>query len=186
MATVSDAFTIGMILLLIFGAISFYLYTRIQQGEKRLSLCENILLDMKVSSEQGMHLTNLDFMSAPEMGQTDMYESAIDAAYSPEEPIDDVMVEKVDEDIVPMHKTVQDEEEQDDQGEQEIDVSLYDGLTVKELKNLAKNNHISGASSMSRTQLIDALSKAKIVPSIVNEIVPSGAPVDENGAVSFD
>lgn len=185
MATVSDAFTIGMILLLIFGAISFYLYTRIQQGEKRLSLCENILLDMKVSSEQGMHLTNLDFMSAPEMGQTDMYESAIDAAYSPEEPIDDVMVEKVDEDMIPtLHQTTS--QEQEEEQEEEIDLSLYDGLTVKELKNLAKNNHISGASSMSRTQLIDALTKAKIVPSIVNEIVPSGAPVDENGAVSFD
>jgi hypothetical protein len=185
MATVSDAFTIGMILLLIFGAISFYLYTRIQQGEKRLSLCENILLDMKVSSEQGMHLTNLDFMSAPEMGQTDMYESAIDAAYSPEEPIDDVMVEKVDEDMIStLHQTTS--QEQEEEQEEEIDLSLYDGLTVKELKNLAKNNHISGASSMSRTQLIDALTKAKIVPSIVNEIVPSGAPVDENGAVSFD
>jgi hypothetical protein len=180
MAAISDAFTIGVILLLIFGAISFYLYTRIQQTEKRLNLCENILLDLKVSTEQGMHISSLDFMTSAETAPTELYESAIEAAYNSEEvsAMDDITVEKVEN--LPEDTFEQNEIEED------IDISLYDSLNVKELKNLAKNNHISGASSMSRTQIIDALSKAKIIPSITNESATNAVPFGENGAVSFD
>ncbi len=164
---ISDAFTIGVILLLIFGAVCFYLYTRIQQTEKRLNLCENILLDLKVAAEHG---TFSDSTPAPfsmndtaellttnesrdiEMETDDinaMYERAIDEAYEttadelPEDDTADVMIEKV---------------------EEVIDSSVYDSLNVKELKSLAKQHHIAGASSMSRNQLIDALVEANVKP----------------------
>jgi len=50
----SDTLTVGIILLLLFGAICFYLYSRIIQGEKKISLLENILLDLKVATESSM------------------------------------------------------------------------------------------------------------------------------------
>ena len=51
MNTLSDALTIGMVLTLVFGAVCFYLYSRITQMEKRIGLTENILLDLKMATE---------------------------------------------------------------------------------------------------------------------------------------
>lgn len=185
---ISDAFTIGVILLLIFGAVCFYLYTRIQQTEKRLNLCENILLDLKVAAEHG---TFSDSTPAPfsmndttellttnesrdiEMETDDinaMYERAIDEAYdasSDDIPVDeteDVLIEKVEED--------------------RIDESIYDSMNVKELKSLAKQHHISGSSSMSRSQLIEALVEANAKPEPVT--FPTSDISSTAESVSFD
>lgn len=51
MNPVGDAFTVGIVLLLLIGAVAFYLYTRLTHVEKRISLLENILLDMRVAME---------------------------------------------------------------------------------------------------------------------------------------
>lgn len=51
MNPVGDTFTVGIVLLLLIGAVAFYLYTRISQVEKRINLLENILLDLKVATE---------------------------------------------------------------------------------------------------------------------------------------
>lgn len=51
MNPVGDAFTVGIVLLLLIGAVAFYLYTRLSQVEKRINLLENILLDLKVATE---------------------------------------------------------------------------------------------------------------------------------------
>lgn len=51
MNPVGDTFTVGIVLLLLIGAVAFYLYTRIGQVEKRINLLENILLDLKVATE---------------------------------------------------------------------------------------------------------------------------------------
>ena len=47
----SESTTVGVLLLLIFGAISFYLYSRVNYTEKRMSLMENMLLDIKMGIE---------------------------------------------------------------------------------------------------------------------------------------
>lgn len=54
MAGLSDSITIGILLLLIFGAVSFYLYSRMSQTEKRLGLLENLLLTLKLSTEASL------------------------------------------------------------------------------------------------------------------------------------
>ena len=61
MNPVGDAFTVGIVLLLLIGAVAFYLYTRLTQVEKRMGLLENILLDLKVATENS-------FMGFPGMG----------------------------------------------------------------------------------------------------------------------
>jgi hypothetical protein len=50
MAGLNDTLTLGLILVLLFGAVSLYLYTRIQQCEQKLNLVESILLDIKMSA----------------------------------------------------------------------------------------------------------------------------------------
>lgn len=47
----SESATIGILLLLVFGAVSFYLYSRINYTEKRMGLIENMLLDLKLGLE---------------------------------------------------------------------------------------------------------------------------------------
>jgi hypothetical protein len=54
MAGLSDSLTIGILLILVFGAAAFYLYSRLTQTDKRLSLMENVLLTLKMTTEASM------------------------------------------------------------------------------------------------------------------------------------
>ena len=51
MTTLNETLTLGLVLVLLFGSICLYLYTRIQQNEQKLNLVENILLDLKIANE---------------------------------------------------------------------------------------------------------------------------------------
>ena len=51
MPSLNDTLTLGLVLILLFGAVSLYLYTRVQQCEQKLNLVESILLDIKMSAE---------------------------------------------------------------------------------------------------------------------------------------
>ena len=52
MSIISESLTIGLLLSLVFGALFFYIYSRLSYVEKRISLMENILLDIKITQEQ--------------------------------------------------------------------------------------------------------------------------------------
>ena len=52
MAAISDAVVIGIVLGLVFGAVCYYLFSRMTQLERKVGLMENILLDLKVTTEQ--------------------------------------------------------------------------------------------------------------------------------------
>jgi hypothetical protein len=60
----SESATIGILLLLIFGAVSFYLYSRINYTEKRMGLMENMLLDIKMGLES-MNKEEPEFVPEP-------------------------------------------------------------------------------------------------------------------------
>jgi hypothetical protein len=49
-----DSLTVGIVLTLIFGAVCFYLYSRMGQNEKRVGLLENLLLSLKMSTEASL------------------------------------------------------------------------------------------------------------------------------------
>lgn len=51
MSYLSDTLTVGLILVLVFGSIALYLYTRVQQTEQKVSLLESIVLDLKLTGE---------------------------------------------------------------------------------------------------------------------------------------
>jgi hypothetical protein len=54
MPGLNDSLTIGILLTLIFGAVAFYLYSRMSQNEKRLGLLENLLLTLKMTTEASL------------------------------------------------------------------------------------------------------------------------------------
>ncbi len=64
MNLVGDVFTVGKVLLLLIGAVAFYLYTRIAQVEKHMNLLESILLDLKVATENSFLGFPMPMMSA--------------------------------------------------------------------------------------------------------------------------
>jgi len=51
MSYLGDTLTVGLILVLVFGSIALYLYTRVQQTEQKVSLLESIVLDLKLTGE---------------------------------------------------------------------------------------------------------------------------------------
>ena len=59
----SDSLSIGILITLVFGALFFYLYSRQLQTEKRTGLIEQMLMDLKMSSENLW--SNLSTVPAP-------------------------------------------------------------------------------------------------------------------------
>lgn len=48
----TDATVVGITLLMLLGAVGYYLYHRIDMLDRKIGLMENILLDLKVATEQ--------------------------------------------------------------------------------------------------------------------------------------
>ena len=76
MSLLSESLTIGLLLTLVFGALFFYLYSRVSYAEKRVSLMEGILIDLKIKEEQHhMHL--------PKVPSHMTFNDAVDTVHMP-------------------------------------------------------------------------------------------------------
>ena len=134
---ISDGVVIGVVLGLIFAAVSYYLYSRIGQLERKVGLMENILLDLKVTTEQ----TLMAATEPPQHPET----SAVE--YSFTGPFESTDVEQVSEQAPESQKAVE-----------KTSVSVnYEAMTYKELKALAKAKSITGVQHLSKAQVIDAI-----------------------------
>lgn len=163
----TDSLTIGIMITLVFGAVCFYLYSRLVQNEKRVALLENILLDLKVSMEQGA-------------GFGDSHQEDGPAAVNHIQPISGPMplerddIEQTDEDF---YKNILDQtavqagtplEQTETKAPPSSPVAStngtkvqpnYESMTVKELKALAKQRGLSTPSGAGRKELMDTLRK---------------------------
>jgi hypothetical protein len=176
MAAISDAVVIGIVLGLVFGAVCYYLYSRMTQLERKVGLMENILLDLKVTTEQtllsvtelpeGLQHSNHG-MQYSEMNDSDEKEhtlmhsgSGSDAEMDSGAEMDsdsnlnlnsesrDVFVEQVSR-VRTSPSSVQVEKSN-------VTVN-YEAMTYKELTSLAKQNGVTGIRNLSKAQVIDAL-----------------------------
>jgi hypothetical protein len=183
MTSLSDTLTVGLVLVLLFGSIALYLYTRLQQAEQKISLLESILLDLKMSAEiksyselpasdhqedsrptQGGYAVFNDDEGADEdvSANQDVDESgcpvkvlgaAISGAISPSSNPETKTTE-----YAPLDDAVQLEPESKDTKDTTVRMSAnYESMTLKELQTLAKNRGISGASTMKKGSIIEAL-----------------------------
>lgn len=152
MAGLSDSITIGILLLLIFGAVSFYLYSRMSQTEKRLGLLENLLLTLKLSTEASL------------MGPDSVEPISSPAPLNPED-VDDVHEEdyaamlKASSPAAPFRPATPTKSEEADAEEllrsmnpekkTSVDVN-YESMSAKELKALVKERNLAGAPEKKR------------------------------------
>jgi hypothetical protein len=193
MVGLSDSVTVGILLLLIFGAAAFYLYSRMTQNEKRLSLLENLLLTLKISTEASL--------SGPDLVE----------AVSKPAPLESHDVDQVNEEeyadmlkeVEPPHQVNTEADAEEMLRSMEVPVATnasqktevtvnYESLTVKELQGLAKER---GLPSMTRKkELIEALKRGGPPPASpmplathsVDEFAGVEADTVEGFAVSLD
>ena len=172
MAVNADAFTISAIILLIVGAICFYLFTRIKQTEKKLALMEGILLDLKTATEAAF----LDF-PAPKEEEEEEEEEEEQAPSEleflptlPEETTATLDAEELDAaeevrrvDVAMMKEDTESVSESTVQVNKLEQSTDLESLSVAELANIARTKGITGTGKMRKGQLIASIKEADAV-----------------------
>ena len=188
MAGLNDTLTLGLILVLLFGAASLYLYTRVQQCEQKLNLVESILLDIKMSAElQGYPEPPKQVEQSQQpppvrppsptkgasaftpMDEQELYKDAIEEALGEVEPSTDLEAEEL-----PL-------EDISSTAQAKVNTN-YEAMTLAELKALAKQKGLTGVSAMKRSQLLEAL-KPKQAPAdggVLSALAEQGSPVESS------
>jgi hypothetical protein len=194
MTSLSDTLTVGLVLVLLFGSIALYLYTRLQQAEQKISLLESILLDLKMSAEiksyselpasylqednhstQGGYAVFNDDEGANENSSEEV-ESACpvkvvgaiisdailntktSSTLTNNSTNTNTSSENKNTEYAPLDDVVQTEPESKDSKETVTRMSAnYESMTLKELQILAKTRGISGAGTMKKGSIIEAL-----------------------------
>ena len=182
----SDALTVGLVLALIFGALVFYLYTRIGQVEKRVSLTENILLDLKMATENTlMAMAPPSYAHVHEVEHEEHRERR-EPIYAPE-PMEKDEVEEVNEED--FYKTVMEQAAkttdapvQDDSPQSlKMDIN-YESMTLKELKEEAKRKGVKVGANAHKKDIIDSLKRqgqgSVLEPVPGDGALEEGFPVD--------
>ena len=173
MTSLSDTLTVGLVLVLLFGSIALYLYTRVQQAEQKISLLESILLDLKMSAEIKSY-SELPAVNHPSVNQLSggdytLYEEDDNNT----EDIDTTNTANNDAISVSSagsvssassHSTESIKNTDSDTANSNTPVEKvskmavnYESMTLKELQTLAKTRGITGANSMKKGSIIEAL-----------------------------
>jgi hypothetical protein len=105
MPTLSDAVVIGIVLTLIFAAVSYYLYSRMVQAETKLGLLESILLNLKMATESSLFMSNTEAVPSP-VHHTHMHKVGPDSQMG---------------DLQQMIDEVHDEQEENEKNENHVD-----------------------------------------------------------------
>jgi hypothetical protein len=186
MNSLSDTLTMGIVLALVFGSLLFYLYSRLLQVEKRMALTENILLDLKMATENTLlamgashehseQADRVEPISGPEpvlsqeveeIPEEDFYKnvlaSASNSAPMPEEASPESAAEAV-------LKEIQLTDTTSGRAKENATVSVtkvepnYESMSLKELKSLAKNRGLQVTSHAGKREIIDTLKKGSTI-----------------------
>jgi hypothetical protein len=179
MSGINDTLLIGVLLVLIFGAVSFYLYSRLGQTEKRLSLMENLLLALKMNTEASlMGPESIEPISGPMPLSSDEVENVEEEDYA--ELLKDIGPETI---LTPANSEASEEAEKprlveaDVSDIQSVAASIklnanYESMTLKELQALAKQKGLSGI-PRSKKELIDVLKKSGSPPDVPSPLAVS-------------
>lgn len=168
-----DSLTVGIVLALVFGAVCFYLYSRMSQNEKRVGLLENLLLSLKMSTEASLFgpdmveptsspapLSSTDVEEVTEENYADMLKGlgstevktpsapapALAPASAPSGAEESVSDEKAAEELLRSLDT------------RKMDAN-YESMSLKELQALAKQRGVVGGGQLRKRELIDTLKR---------------------------
>lgn len=158
MMAISDGVVIGVVLGLVFTAVCYYLYNRQAQLERKVGLMENILLDLKVTTEQTLLSATEPREPEPSSGGTISYESRPAPVSQESGETREIAVEQPSRVRTPP-ASVQVEREDEHASVSNSTSTNYDDMTYKQLQQLAKQRGISGLRNVSKAQVIEALTK---------------------------
>jgi hypothetical protein len=164
-----DSLTVGIVLALVFGAVCFYLYSRMSQNEKRVGLLENLLLSLKMSTEASLFgpdmveptsspapLSSTDVEEVSEENYAEMLKGLGSAAAAAPAPAPAAPAPAAVEESVSDEKAA--EELLRSLDTRKMDAN-YESMSLKELQALAKQRSLAGAGQMRKRELIDALKR---------------------------
>ena len=179
MSYLSDTLTIGVLLVLLFGAISLYLYTRIQQAEQKIHLLESILLDLKMSTEIKSYTelpADHEDLSATMASsavfhtpESDIHYVALDDAPA-ESSTEYTSLDDAGNTAITAGNTATNVSSEAAASEEHTVITLdeaesqaasssvsYESMTLKDLQSLARTRGITGAGSMKKGSIMEAL-----------------------------
>lgn len=155
MALLNDSVTVGILLIMIFGSVSFYFYTRLVQNEKRTALLENLLLSLKMNTEASF--MGSDMFSGPDTV----------TPISAPTPLKEEDVDTIDEDkyaemlqgIPTPSASSSDAGAAAAEPKEEKGVAAnYEAMTLKELQALGRQSGVS-VHGLKKKEIIDSLKK---------------------------
>jgi hypothetical protein len=181
--SLSESATIGILLLLIFGAVSFYLYSRINYTEKRMGLMENMLLDIKMGLES-MHKEEPEFVPEP-VGAPRPMESSEAEPLPEEETYYQSVLAQAGENEAAITETEAEETEVVHEEKPVVSVN-YESMTKDDLVALAEKRGAKVGKRPGRKDLIAALKKLDETKSgevsgasLTSDLFPMSAALNE-------
>lgn len=157
----------SVVLFLILGAVSYYFYARMSQLERKVGLMENILFDLKMTTEQAItYMTDAPTEKDSSLGLSS--ESKPLHAYAPTEDEEVLPTQNLESEVREFQveqpsrtrgspQTVTVEHERQESKSKPTVSSNYEAMTYKELVSIARSRNVSGLRTMSKAQVIDAL-----------------------------
>ena len=172
MGGLNDSLTIGILLILIFGAVAFYLYSKLVQNEKRVGLLENLLVSLKMSTEASLGgPDSVEPISGPlpleeveEEEYADLLKDLPVVTSQGEEkkgspsPSVSSRVEEEGADELDAEALLRSIPTEVPKSSASVVDANYESMTLKELQGLAKQRGLSGVPQRKR-DLIDALKR---------------------------
>ena len=185
----SESATIGILLLLIFGAVSFYLYSRINYTEKRMGLMENMLLDIKMGLES-MNKGEPEFVPEPVGAPRPMESGEAEALPEEENYYQSVLQQAGEQEQVQEKAQEQVQAQEQEQEEEKPAVSVnYESMTKDDLIALAEKRGVKVGKRPGRKDLIAALKKGDESKStevsgstLTSDLFPMAATLNEGDA----
>ena len=163
----SESLTIGLLLTLVFGALFFYVYSRVTYSEKRIGLIEKLVLNLKMEQEEKpIHVLprippQMTFhqLSQPQMFVPSSQQEPVKQEPVRQEPVrqeESLQTDTLDES---MYNDVL-EEAHNDAVETTIQIN-YESMTKDELLEAAKAKGIRVGNRPGREKLIQLLKKSE-------------------------
>lgn len=184
MAILSESIAIGVLLMLLFGSAAIYLYSRITYTEKRVSMMESLLVDIK------MMIESTEQQGPPVLPVASVHNYQPPAVFKAEAqapPQEEASVEAEDE---AAYAEVLQQAPTDVSGEPPVEAPVkvgpnYDAMTRTELVALVEQKGGRTTKRTSRGELINVL---RALDSSKNEAVVTGDAVAEpvGGDLSMD
>jgi hypothetical protein len=147
MALLNDSVTVAILLVMVFGSVSFYLYTRLVQNEKRVALLENLLLSLKMNTEASF--MGSDMFAGPETVNPVSGPSPLKA-----EDVDTIDEEKYAEMLqgIPSAPV-----EESPPAKENVNAN-FEAMTLKELQALGRQSGVA-VHGLKKKEIIDSLKR---------------------------